>query len=152
VLSKSPLEQQIYLQRDSTRKVFGKMEDDTISMIPHRDSESFQSCFTGTSITSSKRSIIFNFDPELFSSWAYERWIRGSVRESLRKQQGQESLRRTIPFINYQRRVSRLESKLRNACEKGDFKLVKRLLEKGPNVDEGYEWPDAPKFSRRGRA
>ncbi|KAL2202417.1 guanine nucleotide-binding protein alpha-3 subunit [Sarocladium strictum] len=48
--------------------------------------------FTRTTISSSKRSIQFDFDTELFVSRIYQRWIRGSVRKSLHKQQS------TIPY------------------------------------------------------
>jgi hypothetical protein len=64
------------------------MEDDSISMIVHRDVDSLLSNYTNTSISSSKRSLVFEFDRELFVSRIYERWIRGSVRKSLREQQG----------------------------------------------------------------
>jgi guanine nucleotide-binding protein G(i) subunit alpha len=64
------------------------MEDDSTSMIVHRDVDSLLSYYTGTSISSSKRSLVFEFDRELFTSRIYERWIRGSVKKSLREQQG----------------------------------------------------------------
>ncbi|CZR68347.1 related to G protein alpha subunit GNA-3 [Phialocephala subalpina] len=64
------------------------MQDDSASMIPHRDADSLLSYYADTSIASSKRSIVFEFDRELFTTRIYERWIRGSVNKTLREQQG----------------------------------------------------------------
>lgn len=56
-------------------------------MMVLRDADSIKSKWTGTSITSSRRSLVFDFDRELLVSGIYQRWIRGSVKRSLRKQQ-----------------------------------------------------------------
>lgn len=66
------------------------MEDDTASLYVHRDIDSL---FTQTeaSINSSKRSLVFDFDKDLFISRIYERWIRGSLKKSLRDQQSDGS-------------------------------------------------------------
>ena len=66
------------------------MEDDTASLYVHRDNDSLFTQ-TATSINSSKRSLVFDFDKDLFISRIYERWIRGSVKKSLRDQQSDGS-------------------------------------------------------------
>ncbi|KAM7201197.1 G-protein alpha subunit domain containing protein [Naviculisporaceae sp. PSN 640] len=78
--------QKVLLEDSDTRKVFKKMEDDTASLLVHRDVDSLVTG-TATSITSSKRSIIFDFDSKLFTTRIYQRWIRGSVKKSLLQQQ-----------------------------------------------------------------
>jgi len=64
------------------------MEEDTASLVVHRDVDSLMTSNTAMSISSSKRSVIFEFDSELFISKIYQRWIRGSVKKSLQVQQG----------------------------------------------------------------
>jgi guanine nucleotide-binding protein G(i) subunit alpha len=87
-ISKKVSDQKSLLEKLQSPTVFKKMEDSTASMIVHRDADSIPSHWTGTSISSSKQSISFGFDRELFASKIYERWIRGSVKKSLRQQQG----------------------------------------------------------------
>jgi hypothetical protein len=87
-ISKEVSDQESLLEKLQSRTVFKKMEDGTALMIVHRDADLIPSHWTGTSISSSKRSISFGFDWELFASKIYERWIRGSVKKSLRQQQG----------------------------------------------------------------
>jgi guanine nucleotide-binding protein subunit alpha len=85
-------EQKGILEEPQTRKVFKKMEDDTVSLMVHRDVDSMMTSCTATSISSSKRSIIFDFDTELFVSRIYQKWIRGSVKRSLRLQQADDTI------------------------------------------------------------
>lgn len=73
------------LEKPNARKVFRKMEHGTAPMIVHRDVDSFFSAPTTASVNSSKRSLRFDFDQQLFLSRIYERWIRGSVKFSLWK-------------------------------------------------------------------
>ncbi|KAL8376621.1 hypothetical protein RB595_007636 [Gaeumannomyces hyphopodioides] len=90
-------EQKEILEHPQTRKVFKKMQDDTASLYVHRDVDSLVTA-TATSISSSKRSIQFDFDAELFISRIYEKWIRGSVKKSLHHQQSETPyLSRTKP-------------------------------------------------------
>ena len=84
--SQSLSQQKDFLEGRGTRRTLEKLYD-SASLMVHRDVDSLQTFFSGTSITSSKRSVVFDFDRELFSSRIYERWIRGSVREHLQKQQ-----------------------------------------------------------------
>jgi len=63
--------------------------DDSRSMIAHRDVCSIASIQTA-STASSFQSRVFDFDHELFTTGIYEKWIRGSVKSALRKQQGGE--------------------------------------------------------------
>lgn len=79
-------EQKLLLERPQTRRVFKRMEDDTASLYVHRDIDSLFTQ-TVTSVNSSKRSLVFDFDKDLFISRIYERWIRGSIKKSLRDQQ-----------------------------------------------------------------
>ena len=73
------------------------MKIDTASLVVHRDTDSF---ITQISDNLSKLSAVFTFDRELFVSKVYERALRGSVKESLKIQQGhldfvKESLKRS---------------------------------------------------------
>ncbi|KAM7191373.1 GNA-3 g protein alpha subunit GNA-3 [Rhypophila sp. PSN 637] len=78
------------LEDSQTRRVFKTMQDDTASLLVHRDVDSLLTG-TATSITSSKRSVIFEFDSTLFISRIYQRWIRGSVKKALLDQQTDKS-------------------------------------------------------------
>ncbi|KAH8655289.1 G-protein alpha subunit-domain-containing protein [Xylariales sp. PMI_506] len=80
-------EQQELLVRPENRRIFRKIENDTESLLVHRDIDSMMTSYTATSISSSKRSVHFSFDAELFVSRIYQRWIRGPVRKSLHEQQ-----------------------------------------------------------------
>jgi hypothetical protein len=64
--------------------VFRRIENDTESLIVHRDTASILSRCTDSL---SKISIIFTFDGELFASRVYDRAIRGSLKQALRRQQ-----------------------------------------------------------------
>ncbi|KAK3385320.1 hypothetical protein B0H63DRAFT_181559 [Podospora didyma] len=81
-------EQQIVLQQTKSRKVFKKMENDIASIVVLRDIESILSCYTDCSMRSSLRSLIFDFDSELFKTRIYRMWMRGSVKSAFLKQQG----------------------------------------------------------------
>jgi len=81
-------EQNSVLLKPQSRKVLKRMEDDAASIAVLRDVDSLFSGDLGTTIRSSKRSLIFDFDGELFRSRIYQTWIRGSVKNSLLKQQG----------------------------------------------------------------
>lgn len=98
-------EQKEVLEHPQTRKVFKKMQDDTASLYVHRDVDSLVTA-TATSISSSKRSIQFDFNAELFISRIYEKWIRGPVKKSLHHQQSETpylsrtKLRALVPKIS----------------------------------------------------
>lgn len=81
-------EQNVLLQKQQSRKILSKVQDDAASLAVLRDVDSIFSGFTGQTVTSSKRSLVFDFDSELFKSRIYQTWIRGSVKTSLLKQQG----------------------------------------------------------------
>ncbi|KAK4210542.1 G-protein alpha subunit-domain-containing protein [Rhypophila decipiens] len=90
------------LEESTTRRIFKKMEDDTASLLVHRDVDSLLAG-TATSIRSSKRSIVFDFDSTLFLSRIYQRWIRGSVKKALLEQQNDKS---AMPVSNGRFRLS----------------------------------------------
>nr|CEG03479.1 unnamed protein product [Fusarium acuminatum CS5907] len=64
------------------------MQSDTASLYVHRDVDSLMT-YPGTSISSSKRSIEFEFDAELFMSRIYKRWMKGLVKKTLHEQQSE---------------------------------------------------------------
>lgn len=66
-------EQNRILQQPKVVRVFRKMDRDTASLIVHRDADSI---VTASSVSSSKWSVQFTFDKELFITRVYERWIR----------------------------------------------------------------------------
>jgi len=82
--SKTTSEQKVLLEKSSTRKVIRRIENDTESLIVHRDTASLLSRHTDRL---SKISVVFPFDGELFISRVYDRVIRGSLKEALRRQQ-----------------------------------------------------------------
>lgn len=66
-------DQRKVLQQPEAIQVFQQMDRDTASLIVHRDSDSI---ITATSASSSKWSVQFAFDSELFITRVYDRWIR----------------------------------------------------------------------------
>ena len=84
VSSKTLSKQKALLLKSSTRKIFRKLGSDSASLMVHRDAESLLSRQTDKL---SKLSVVFSYDRELFSSKLYERVLRGSMKESLRRQQ-----------------------------------------------------------------
>lgn len=66
------------------------MEIDSASLFVHRDTASLISQWTDNL---SKLSAVFSFDRELFVSKVYDRALRGSVKEALRRQQGDTQAR-----------------------------------------------------------
>ncbi|KAF4334710.1 GNA-3 g alpha subunit GNA-3 [Fusarium beomiforme] len=66
-------EQTKILQQPQVIQAFQVMDQDTASLIVHRDSDSI---ITATSISSSRWSAQFAFDRELFITKVYEKWIR----------------------------------------------------------------------------
>ncbi|KAM7219795.1 hypothetical protein V8F06_004829 [Rhypophila decipiens] len=112
------------LEDSQTRRVFKTMQDDTASLLVHRDVDSLLTG-TATSITSSKRSIIFDFDSTLFTSRIYQRWIRGSVKKALLDQQtekGATTSRSKKLYVNYQQRINGMR------WETEDSQMLARLL------------------------
>jgi len=75
-------EQQILLEKSSSRKAFKQIKDDSSSLYVNGDAASFYSRCTNNL---SKISMVFQFDRELFVSKVYERALRGSLKESLRR-------------------------------------------------------------------
>ncbi|EGU75787.1 hypothetical protein FOXB_13699 [Fusarium oxysporum f. sp. conglutinans Fo5176] len=66
-------EQRKILQQPKIIRAFEEMGRDTASLIVHRDSDSI---VTATSVSSSRWSVQFAFDRELFITKVYEKWIR----------------------------------------------------------------------------
>ncbi|ENH75761.1 Guanine nucleotide-binding protein alpha-3 subunit [Fusarium oxysporum f. sp. cubense race 1] len=66
-------EQRKILQQPKIIRAFEEMGRDTASLIVHRDSDSV---VTATSVSSSRWSVQFAFDRELFITKVYEKWIR----------------------------------------------------------------------------
>ncbi|KAK3682764.1 hypothetical protein B0T22DRAFT_484787 [Podospora appendiculata] len=66
-------EQRTLIETPQTRTALRRADDECRSIQVHRDNDSFHSYGTMTSIASSKRSIIFDFDQVLFSSSIYNR-------------------------------------------------------------------------------
>ncbi|RKL35819.1 hypothetical protein BFJ72_g8519 [Fusarium proliferatum] len=66
-------EQTRILQQPKIIQALEVMDRDTASLIVHRDSDSI---VTATSVSSSRWSVQFAFDRELFISKVYEKWIR----------------------------------------------------------------------------
>ncbi|SCV58648.1 GNA-3 g protein alpha subunit GNA-3 [Fusarium fujikuroi] len=66
-------EQTRILQQPKTIQALEVMDRDTASLIVHRDSDSI---VTATSVSSSRWSVQFAFDRELFISKVYDKWIR----------------------------------------------------------------------------
>ncbi|KAL3471430.1 G-protein alpha subunit-domain-containing protein [Aspergillus californicus] len=74
-------EQKALLDRSSTRTVFHQMNQDSASMIVHRDADSIATRITDNL---SKLSLSFTFDRDVFASRPYERFIRRFTKDSLR--------------------------------------------------------------------
>ncbi|KAK4207144.1 G-protein alpha subunit-domain-containing protein [Rhypophila decipiens] len=112
------------LEDTQTRRVFKTMQDDTASLLVHRDVDSLLTG-TATSITSFKRSIIFHFDSTLFTSRIYQRWIRGSVKKALFDQQTEKGATTSGSkkvHVNYQQRINR------KRWETEDSQMLAQLL------------------------
>ena len=88
------------------------MEIDSASLFVHRDTASLISQWTDNL---SKLSAIFSFDRELFVSRVYERALRGSVKEALRRQQGDTKARMRSQAID--RRLEVDSRRLRRECK-----------------------------------
>ena len=100
------------LEKSSTRKVLRRMEIDTASLVVHRDTDSF---ITRMTDNLSNLSAVFTFDRELFVSKVYERALRGSVKESLRIQQGDPKARKRSQAID--RELESDSRRLRRECK-----------------------------------
>ncbi|KAG4279589.1 hypothetical protein BFJ70_g17482 [Fusarium oxysporum] len=66
-------DQKKILHQPRVIRAFQKMDRDTASLTVHRDADSI---VTATSVSSSKWSVQFAFDSELFITRVYKRWIR----------------------------------------------------------------------------
>ncbi|KAF5975484.1 GNA-3 g alpha subunit GNA-3 [Fusarium coicis] len=71
--SNALVEQTRILQQPKLVQALQDMDRDTASLIVHRDSDSI---ITATSVSSSRWSVQFAFDRELFISKVYDKWIR----------------------------------------------------------------------------
>jgi hypothetical protein len=129
------------LEKSSTRRVLQQAEYDSASLFVHRDTDSFISNLTDNL---SKLSVVFSFDRELFVSKVYERVLRGSIKESLRRQQGSvEAIRRSLAI---DRRIDNDLRMLRRECnvllfgrdESGMSELVKqwKIIHNGGHTAE----------------
>lgn len=75
-------DQKQLLERPRTRRILRSAKTDSESLFVHQDTTSFKSRFTDNL---SKMSIVFDFDPAVFSSEVYHRVFRGSLKDHLRK-------------------------------------------------------------------
>lgn len=80
-VSKSGPDQQSLLERSSSRRTLFRVQEDSASLVVHRDTSSIRTWYTDTK---SKLSRCFYFDGELFATDVYVRAVRGSVKESIR--------------------------------------------------------------------
>jgi len=124
-------EQNSVLLKPQSRKVLKRMEDDAASIAVLRDVDSLFSGNLGTTIRSSKRSLIFDFDGELFRSRIYQTWIRGSVKNSLLKQQG-SSLEEWLRSQAIDRRLQQ------EARESRGYKILVQSLYSRPNCKTAF--------------
>lgn len=81
--SNSPAKQQNILCCSNARKHIDAIQRDSASLVSLVDSASFLSTSTGRT---SKLSMLFDFDDELFISKPYENFIRKTVKFSIRSQ------------------------------------------------------------------
>jgi len=95
------------------------MKIDTASLVVHRDTDSF---ITQISDNLSKLSAVFTFDRELFVSKVYERALRGSVKESLKIQQGH------LDFVKESLKI-----------QQGHLDFVKESLKRSKAIDRELE-------------
>ena len=84
--SKTLSEQKRLLEKSSSRKTFQKTKIDSASLIVLRDDSSF---ITRLTDNFSKLSLVFDFDPQLFSSTVYQRHVRGTLKEHILRQRTQ---------------------------------------------------------------
>lgn len=72
------------LEKSSSRQIFQRVKDDSSSLIVLRDkASSYSQCTDNLS----RVSVAFPFDRELFESKVYEKALRGSLKEALRRRQ-----------------------------------------------------------------
>lgn len=79
-------DQKRLLERPRTRRILRSAKADSESLFVHQDTGSFKSRLTDNL---SKMSVVFDFDPAVFSSGVYHRVFRGSLKYSLRQQRRQ---------------------------------------------------------------
>lgn len=82
MFSKSISEQKALLQERRIRKTIAKIQKDSDSLRGLRDGDSFRTRWTDTG---SKLSVTFSFDHQLLLTQVYERVIRQSVKNSIRR-------------------------------------------------------------------
>ncbi|KAK0723094.1 ankyrin repeat-containing domain protein [Lasiosphaeria miniovina] len=126
-------EQRVFLETRDVRREFKKIDDDVASMFVHRDVDFLQTYFSGTSITSSKRSLVFDFDRELLPSQIYRRVFQGSVKASLLKLQGDFPVA-TLEFLAIATGIKR-KTQLHEACLTGDQETAQKLIQKGADIE-----------------
>jgi hypothetical protein len=80
-------EQKQLLEKPRTRKILQNAKADSASLFVHQDTTSRMSRLTDNL---SKMSVVFDFDPAVFSSNVYHRVFRGSLKYRLRQQQQQQ--------------------------------------------------------------
>jgi len=105
-------------------------------LLVHRDVDSLQTYLPSKwSITSSNRSLVFDFDSEILPSRIYRKVLQGSVRDSLRRQQADASflLRTAVKSIA---RATPIVTRLHQASIDGDYDLVLRLIIRGDDVNK----------------
>jgi len=131
------------LEKSSSRKIFKRVKDDSPSLYVHRDTASFHSRCTDNL---SKISMVFAFDRELFLSDIYERVLRGSLKESLRRQQADVKSTKTIDLaLKAEERRQRRECKVLvlGGPESGAETLMKQMkIHYGYSTEELFSYRD----------
>lgn len=126
-------EQRAFLETRDIQREFKKMDDDAASMFVHRDVDSLQTYLSRTSTTSSKRSLVFDFDRELLPSPIYRKVFQGSVRASLRKPQG------GLPVVTLESLATaagvKRTTRLHEACLTRIQETVQKLIQKGADIE-----------------
>ena len=92
-------------------------------------------------------SVVFDFDQELLPSDIYRRVLKGSVRESLRQQQGETPLRlskATRQIIFSTTKKDKGSTPLHYACQKGYLDATEILIQMGANIESHDRWGQTP--------
>lgn len=144
VVSISLAEQKAILEKPVVRRALRRVEAE--SLIVHRDIDSLRSCSTSGWSSMSRLSatlrrplsVVFDFDQELLPSDIYRRVFKGSVRESLRQQQGEPPLRvskATQQIISSTARKGRGSTRLHYAYQNGYLDGTEILIQMGANLE-----------------
>lgn len=89
--SKTASDQHALLEKSANRSIFGRIRDDSSSLVILRDTESVNTNSTQPSAASSKLWRVFPFDTELTSSLVYQRAFRFLIQQPRANRQAQAS-------------------------------------------------------------